>query len=67
MEAFSLVRLLPAVRVADGFMLKNCLEGQAPITMDKKNDTTEDIKIFLNTIFPSREFEHERQVRMCCT
>ena len=40
-------------------MLKNYLEGQAPVTMDKKNDTTEDVKILLNTIFPPREFEHE--------
>ena len=59
MEAFSLVRFLPAVRVADGFMLKNYIEGQAPVIMDKKNDTTEDVKILLNTIFPPREFEHE--------
>ena len=62
MEAFSLVRFLPAVRVADGFMLKNYLEGQAPVIMDKKNDTTEDVKILLNTIFPPREFEHEGEI-----
>ena len=62
MEAFSLVRFLPPVRVADGFTLKNYLKVQAPVKMDKKNDTSEDVKKILNTIFPAREFEHEGEI-----
>ena len=62
MDAFSLVRFLPPVRLVDGSMIKTYPAGQAPVVMGKKKDSPEDVKMLLNTILPPREFEHEGEV-----
>ena len=62
MEAFSLVKFYPPVRVEDNSTKITFKKGQAPVTTDDRKETTNDVKDLLNTILPPREFEYDGEL-----
>ena len=57
MEAFSLVKFSPPVRLIDSSVLSK-VEG-IPISLISKREASDEVKQLLDSMLPPREFEHE--------